>query len=159
MDRTRPPLAVVDHVDINRYAGTWYEIASYPNEFQRGCAGTRATYTLREDGRIGVLNECYRGGLDGELTRARGTAKVVDPVTKAKLKVTFFWPFYGDYWIIDLGKDYEYAVVGHPDYRYLWILSRSPRMEEDLYQSILRKIRSLSYDTERLVKTPQRERG
>jgi apolipoprotein D and lipocalin family protein len=153
------PLEVVPTVDLLRYMGTWYEIASYPNSFQRGCTATRATYRLLEDGRVEVLNECRRGSLEGELTTARGKAKVVDPATRAKLKVTFFWPFYGDYWIIDLGEDYEYAVVGHPNRQYLWILSRTPRMDEALYDRILERLTTKqAYDVTKLVKTAQQAR-
>ena len=146
---------VVPHVDINRYTGTWFEIARYPNRFQKGCVGTTAQYTLRDDGRIDVLNQCRENTLDGKLMSAKGTAKVVDVKTNAKLKVTFFWPFYGHYWIIDLGEHYEYAVVGHPDRKYLWILSRTPTMEEDLYNEILGRIKQQSYDVSKLIKTPQ----
>ena len=85
----------------------------------------------------------------------RGKAKVVDPVTNAKLKVTFFWPFYGDYWIIDLGEKYEYAVVGHPTRKYLWVLSRTPEMEESVYRGILERSEKQGYDTGRLMRTPQ----
>lgn len=148
-----PPLQTVQKVDLSRYMGTWYEIALYPTSFQRGCAATKATYTAREDGSVSVVNECRRGGLDGELTVAKGTAKVVDAETNAKLKVTFFWPFYGDYWIIDLGPDYDYAVVGHPSREYLWVLSRAPRMDESTYNGILERLKAQGYDPTRLVKT------
>jgi apolipoprotein D and lipocalin family protein len=150
-----PPLETVAKVDLAQYMGTWYEIASYPNSFQSGCTATKATYILRENGKVVVVNECRRGGLEGELTVAKGTAKVVDAVTNAKLKVTFFWPFYGDYWIIDLGKDYEYAVVGHPSRKYLWVLSRSRHMDEASYQGILERLQAQAYDTSRLTKTEQ----
>jgi len=146
---------VVPHVDISRYTGTWFEIARYPNRFQKGCVGTTAQYTLRDDGRIDVLNQCRENTLDGKLMSAKGTAKVIDMKTNAKLKVTFSWPFYGHYWIIDLGENYEYAVVGHPDRKYLWILSRTPTMEEDLYNQILGRIKQQGYDVSKLIKTPQ----
>ena len=113
------PLQTVPSVDLARYAGTWYEIASYPQRFQKGCTGTTATYTLRADGGVEVLNRCARDSLNGRVTVARGRARVVDRSTNARLKVSFFWPFWGDYWIIDLGKDYEYAVVGPPSRTYL----------------------------------------
>ena len=126
---TAAPLTTVDHVDLQRYVGKWYEIARYPNRFQRKCqSDTTATYTLREDGKVQVANACREK--DGTMTTANGTAKVVDPKTNAKLKVTFFWPFYGDYWILGLGPDYQYAIVGEPDRKYLWILSRTPAMDE-----------------------------
>ncbi len=149
------PLEVVPAVDLTRYTGVWYEISRYPNRFQEGCVGSRATYTLRSDGKIGVLNECFEGSFTGKLRQVNGTAKVVDRKTNAKLKVTFFWPFYGDYWIIDLGRDYEYAVVGHPDRTYLWILSRTKQMDEELYREILGRLTAQGYDTAKLIRTHQ----
>jgi apolipoprotein D and lipocalin family protein len=149
------PLEVVPFVDLTRYTGRWYEISRYPHRFQEGCVGSRATYTLREDGKIAVLNECYEGSFSGKLRDAKGTAKVVDKQSNAKLRVSFFWPFSGDYWIIDLGKEYEYAVVGHPDRTYLWILSRTKKMDEMLYQEILGRIAAKGYDAAKLIKTPQ----
>jgi len=150
-----PPLRTVPSVDLSRYVGTWYEIASYPQRFQKGCTGTMATYTLRADGKIDVLNRCSRDSLNGRVTVARGRAKVVDKNTNAKLKVSFFWPFWGDYWIIDLGRDYEYAVVGHPNRKYLWILSRTPVMDASVYEEILKRLGAQGYDTTRLVQTVQ----
>ena len=150
------PLQVVSHVDLNRYLGTWYEIARFPNRFQEGCVASRATYTLLEDGKIGVLNQCYKGGLSGELSSATGKAWVVDKETNAKLKVSFFWPFTGDYWIIDLGENYEYAVVGHPGRTYLWILSRTPEMDEALYNRLLERLQRQGYDTTKLIRSPQK---
>jgi apolipoprotein D and lipocalin family protein len=146
-----PPLAVVPRVDLGRYMGTWYEIASYPTWFQKGCAASTATYSLNPDGTVDVLNQCRK---EGELTAARGTAWVPDPADPAKLRVRFFWPFSGEYWIIDLGPDYEYAVVGHPSRDYLWVLSRTPRMEADLYARILERLKRSGYDPARLVRTP-----
>ncbi|MFH1703871.1 MAG: lipocalin family protein [Nitrospirota bacterium] len=157
MKKASPPLKVVTFVDLNRYAGTWYEIARFPNRFQKGCVGTTATYTLRKDGKIDVLNQCRKGTLDGEISSVKGTAWVVDNKTNAKLKVSFFWPFSGRYWIIELGEDYEYAVVGHPNRKYLWILSRSPRMDKKIYNLILEKLKLQFYDTNKLIKTLQFE--
>lgn len=151
-----PPI-VVEYVDLNRYAGTWYEIARYQHKFQEECVGSRATYTLREDGKISVLNECYDKSFDGKLRSAKGKAWVVDKKTNAKLKVSFFWPFSGDYWIIDLNKDYSYAVIGHPERKYLWILSRTPEMQEDVYQGILTRLRDQQYDTSKLIRTRQQK--
>lgn len=150
------PLNVVHVVDLKRYTGTWFEVASYPTSFQKGCAGTKATYSLRDDGDIDVLNQCYKKGFDGELSSAKGKAWVVDKATNAKLKVRFFWPFWGSYWIIDLGKEYEYAVVGHPSREYLWILSRTPHIDDVLYYDILDRITLQGYDTSKLVKTLQK---
>lgn len=147
------PLPVVPHVDLKRYAGEWYEIARFLNSFQRDCVGSKATYTLRDDGKMSVLNQCYDKSLSGKLREATGTAWVVDEKTNAKLKVSFFWPFAGDYWIIELGKNYEYTVIGHPDRKYLWILSRTKTMREDLYQAILDRLKAVGYDTAKLIKS------
>jgi apolipoprotein D and lipocalin family protein len=154
-----PPLETVAHVDLSRYVGTWYEIASFPQSFQRGCTATTATYTLREDGDIDVLNRCRDGSLDGKERSALGRARVVDRATNAKLEVSFFRPFWGDYWIIDLADDYTYAVVGHPGRDYLWILARTPTMADATYQSIVARLRAQGYDTSRLVRTLQRHRA
>jgi apolipoprotein D and lipocalin family protein len=152
---SRPPLRPAPSVDLARYAGKWYEIARLPNRFQRGCAAdTTATYTPRPDGKITVVNECRTAG--GRLKSARGTARLAgagEPNTK--LKVTFFWPFSGNYWIIDLDPDYRWAVVGEPDRDYLWILSREPRLDDRVFEGILERARQQGYKLERLMRTPQ----
>jgi len=150
------PLVTVVSVDLDRYVGQWYEIARYHHRFQEGCVGSRATYTLRDDGRITVVNECYDKSFAGKLRSVKGKAWVVDKKTNARLKVSFFWPFAGDYWIIDLGRDYEYAVVGHPSRKYLWVLSRTPEMEEKVYQGILERLQIQEYDTAKLIRTVQK---
>ena len=150
-----PPLQTVANVDLNRYMGKWYEIASFPQWFQKGCVATTATYALREDGDVDVLNQCRDKKLDGKLRSAKGKAWVVDPQSNAKLKVRFFWPFSGDYWVIDLGAEYQYAVVGHPKRNYLWILSRSRQMDPAVYEGILERLRQKHYDLSRLKKTLQ----
>jgi apolipoprotein D and lipocalin family protein len=153
------PLEVVDSVDLDRYLGRWYEIASYPMFFQRGCTATTADYSLREDGLIKVINSCRKGTLDGKLKQAKGKAKVVDTETDAKLKVSFFGPFWGDYWIIDLDPDYQWAVVGVPSRKYLWILSRVPHMDEALYDEITGRLPDKGYDPTRLNRTQQPRAG
>lgn len=150
-----PPLRAVAHVELERYVGTWYEIASFPQRFQRGCTATMATYAIRRDGNIDVLNSCRKGSLDGEAKSARGRARVVDHSTNARLQVSFFRPFWGDYWIIDLADDYSYAVVGHPSRDYLWILGRSPAMTDATWQSIVDRLQAQGYETSRLARTLQ----
>jgi len=155
---TRQPLRTVDSVDLSRYSGTWYEIARYPNRFQRDCqSDVTAEYTLRKDGKVQVLNSCRQK--DGKTKTARGTAKVADKRTNAKLRVTFFWPFYGDYWVIGLSPDYRYAIVGEPKRKYLWILSRTPEMDEGTYKEALEQIRAAGYDPDKLLKTRQSPRN
>lgn len=145
-----PPLETVPSVDIPRYMGVWHEVAKYPNRFQKGCFGASATYTLRPDGAVDVVNRCRDGSFDGPVREARGKAVVVDGTTNAKLSVTFFWPFSGDYQIIALGDSYEYAVVGEPSRKYLWILAREARMEAARYASIIEILRRNGYDPSRL---------
>jgi apolipoprotein D and lipocalin family protein len=143
----------VPFVNLKKYAGTWYEIARYPNRFQKNCVSdVRATYSLRADGKIGVLNQCVQA--NGKMKTANGTGKVVDRTGNAKLKVTFFWPFYGDYWILNLDPDYTFAVVGEQDRKYLWILSRTPEIDSNLYNKILERITRQGYDTTKLIRTP-----
>jgi len=147
-------LEVVQSVDLTRYVGRWYEISRLPNKFQKKCADTvTANYTMRANGKIEVINRCRKAS--GEYSTAKGMAKIVDKKTNAKLKVTFFWPFYGDYWILDLGPNYEYAVVGEPSRKYLWVLSRSPRMDEALYQLLLQKMAAKGFNTDRMIRTSQ----
>ncbi len=150
-------LKTVEHVDVKRYMGIWYELARIPHRFERGLVGVTAEYSLLEDGKVRVVNRGRKGGLDGMERRAQGVAEVVDPETNAKLKVSFFWPFKGNYWIIELGSDYEYAVVGDESREYLWILSRTPQMEAGVYDELLRRAREKGFDVSRLEKVPQGE--
>ena len=155
MAQDKPPLKVVESVDLQRYLGKWYEIASYPAWFQKDCTGSTAEYTLTTDGRIQVINRCRKKRLDGPLKESKGKAEVVDTSTNAKLKVWFFWPFKSNYWIIELDDDYRWAVVGEPGRKYLWILSRTPVMDEAVYQGILSRLPQKGYDPGRLQLTPQ----
>ena len=148
------PLKTVDQIDLARYVGKWYEIARYPNRFEKDCASdVTAEYTRRNDGKITVTNACRKA--DGKGKESKGTAKVVDAKSNAKLKVTFFWPFSGEYWVIDLDPDYKYAVVGEPDRKYLWVLSRTSELAPGVYKRILAKVRELGYEPAKLLKTPQ----
>jgi apolipoprotein D and lipocalin family protein len=150
-----PSPEVVPSVDLNRYAGKWHEIARLPNRFQRDCAGeVTATYSLRPDGKITVLNQCRAA--DGRSKSATGTARIANAKgPSSKLKVTFFWPFSGDYWIIGLDPDYRWALVGGPGHKYLWVLSRDPHMDDTVYARIVDLARSQGYDVSRLLKAPQ----
>jgi apolipoprotein D and lipocalin family protein len=153
---SRPPLEPVAALDTQRYLGSWYEIARYPNSFQRGCVGVTATYTPREDGRIGVRNECRMERLDGPVRSIEGKAwQVGDQADSAKLKVQFFWPFAANYWVIALDPDYRWAVVGEPSRDYLWVLSRTPQMDDTLYGALLERLRGLGYDPARVQRTLQ----
>jgi apolipoprotein D and lipocalin family protein len=143
----------VAQVDLNKYAGTWYEIASFPQRFQKGCYNTTATYSLSEKGYVIVENRCLKDNSPDSESYIKGKAFVVPGTGNAQLKVQFFWPFRGKYWIIDLAEDYSYAVVGHPNKKYLWILSRTQDMPENIYNDILLKISIMGFDTTRLVRT------
>jgi len=152
-------LQVVEHVDLSRYLGTWYEVASIPVWFQRECAGgSTATYSLDTDGKISVLNQCCTK--ERQKKQARGKAWVVDTKTNAKLKVSFFslfgfWLFAGDYWIIDLGPNYEYAVIGHPGRSIGWILSRTPVLPDDVLRGIGERLTAKGYNFSQFKKTNQ----
>ena len=150
--------SVVKELDIDRYLGRWYEIARYDHKFERGLQGVTATYSFREDGKIKVVNAGFQDSLDGPRSEAVGKAKIPDPNVPAKLKVSFFWFFYGDYYVLELDKNYEWALVGSSVDKYLWILSRSPRMEETLYKDLLVRLEERGYDVKKLIKVQQPEK-
>ena len=147
-------LPTVNGLDTDRYLGTWYEIGSYANRFQKGCVATSAIYTRKENGRIGVANTCRRERLDGEVRSIQGEAWSASG-DSARLKVRFFWPFSGDYWVIGLDPQYRWALVGEPRRKYLWILSREPSMDETTYARILELAQQRGYDPARVQRTPQ----
>ena len=138
-------------VALSAYLGTWHEYGRYEAPFQRGCEGVTADYSLRDDGKIQVINACFKSGLDGKRTTATGRAKVVDGSQGAKLRVSFFGPFYGDYWVLDrgeVGQDgrYPWSIVGEPSGRYLWILTREPRPTPALRAELEERARAMGYD-------------
>jgi len=148
-------LQTVPHVDLTKYAGKWYEIASYPQRFQKGCHSTTAEYSLSDKGYVIVENQCNRDSINGKRTYIKGKAFVVKNSGNAKLKVQFFWPFKGDYWIIDLADDYSYSVVSNPNKKYLWILSRTPKVSEIVYQQIISRLKEKGFDLTKLQTTQQ----
>ena len=149
---------VVNELDIQKYLGTWYEIARYDHSFERGLVGVTANYSFREDGKIKVLNSGYKNSFDGKFYQAIGKAKIPDPIdAPAKLKVSFFLFFYGDYYVLELDKDYQWAVIGSSSDKYLWILSRKPQMEEELYNQLLDKLQKRGYDVSKLLKVEQKK--
>ena len=151
----------VTRVELDRYAGKWYEIARFPNKFQSQCAGdVTADYIRRGDGQFDVVNRCRK--TDGALDEAKGRARVADTVTNAKLDVRFApdwmaWlpTVWAPYWIIDLAPDYAYAAVGDPKREFLWILSRTPQLPDHIYENVVNQVTAQGYDTARLVKTRQ----
>jgi len=154
-----PPVQTVAAVDLQRYLGHWYEIARFPNSFQDGrgrrCVQTTATYGLRPDGQVSVENRCLDAADGNRETGASGRAYVVEGSNNARLRVTFFWPFYGDYWVIGLDPDYRWAVVGAPGRDYLWILSRTPTMTAADRAAAEAAARAQGFDIGRLQETPQ----
>ena len=149
------PLQTVPTVDLKKYAGKWHEIASFPQYFQKGCHCTTAEYTVTDKGYVIVENRCNRGSVTGKQSYIKGKAFVVKNSGNAKLKVQFFWPFKGKYWIIDLADDYNYAVVSNPNRKYLWILSRTPNLNETVYQQITTRLKEKGFDMAKLQHTQQ----
>ena len=140
-------------VDLSRYLGRWYEIARYENRFETGCEAVTADYARQRDGKISVVNSCHRGSADGTLEEAKGTAYVVENSGNAKLRVAFFWPFYGDYWVLDHADDYSWSIVGEPGGRYLWLLARAPHLSKKQTRQLVRTMEQMGYDTSRLYFT------
>lgn len=147
-----PALKTVQKIDLNSYLGTWYEIARYEHFFEKGCSDVKATYSLKENGDINVLNECIK---EGELSQAKGVAYATDE-SNSKLKVSFFRPFYGNYWILMIGESYEYALIGDPSREYLWILARKNTISEELRNTILMRLPEFGYTQDKLVWTEQK---
>ena len=147
---------VVKELNIERYLGTWYEIARYDHRFERGLAGVTANYSFREDGGIKVVNIGYKETLNGEKSVAVGKAKIPNPDIPSKLKVSFFWFFYGDYFVLELNENYQWALIGSSSDKYLWILSRSPQMNKNLYDELLSKLTKRGYDVSKLIKIEQK---
>jgi apolipoprotein D and lipocalin family protein len=143
---------VVSSVDLKKYAGKWYEIARLPNSFERKLKCITATYTVRDDGKIAVLNSGHYITEPDKINNAKGVAWVPDKSSPAKLKVQFFWPFSGDYWIIYLEKDYKYVLVGDPAFKYLWILCREKTMDETTYQMLLKKATEDGFDIKPIIR-------
>lgn len=161
-DGRSPDGETVGSVDISKYMGLWYEVASIPVRFQRDCVATTAQYTLLDNGQVEVLNSCRKATLDGELKEAKGRGRVVEKETNSKLEVSFVgpfpgdtWFFWADYWIVELGKDYEYAVVGSPTKKYLWVLSREKEMNSALLEQILQRRADEGYDITAVKQTLQ----
>jgi lipocalin len=148
---------VVKELDIERYLGKWYEISRYDHSFERGLVGVTATYSFRKDGKIKVVNSGYKKTLDGKKSEAIGKAKIPYPNEPSKLKVSFFWFFYGDYYVMELDENYQWAVIGSSSDKYLWILSRTPIMAESLYNDLLEKLTKRGFDVSKLIKVAQKD--
>ena len=149
------PLNTVDHVDIDKYLGKWYEIARLPNSFEKGLICCTADYSMREDGKITVLNSGHPDKNPEKVETAKGKAWLPDKDVTSKLKVQFFWPFRGDYYIFHLDDDYQYVLVGAPNRKYLWLLSRTPAIEDALFNELMEIAKTNDFDISTIYKTPQ----
>jgi apolipoprotein D and lipocalin family protein len=147
-------LEVTNHLDINKYLGTWYEIARLPNSFEKNLDRVTANYSLKENGDIRVLNKGYIIG-SSEFKEAEGTAWIPDANEPAKLKVRFFWPFTGKYWVIELDKDYKYAMVGDPSRDYLWFLARERALSDSVYNYLLKSAEQKGFNIKTIIKVNQ----
>jgi len=146
-------VSVVQNIDLERYIGKWYEIASLSGRFQKGCQCTTAEYDLLVGkSYLSVKNKCFRKGKWSEIS---GKAFFNSSSSEGKLKVQFFWPFRADYFIIDLPYDYSWAVVTTPGYKYVWILSRKPKLDDNIYQEILNRLKKKGFDVNLLSLTSQ----
>jgi lipocalin len=148
----------VKELDVKRYMGKWYEIARFPHSFEKNLVGVTATYELMENGKIKVINEGYKNTLEGKFSRAEGKAKIPNKKEPGKLRVSFFWDFYSDYYVLELDKNYQYAMIGSSSDKYFWILSRSPQMDEKTYQMLVDKALRRGYNLKKLIKVPQPEK-
>ena len=148
-------ILTVPYVDLERYAGKWYEIASISQRFQKDCTCTTAEYTVTDQGYVVVENRCIKEKRTDKPAYIKGKAFVVEKTGNAQLNIQFYWPFKGKYWVIKLADDYSYAVVSHPNKKYLWILSRTPTMDPMTYELILTSLRSMNFDLTQLKTTKQ----
>ncbi len=146
----------VENFEVQRFLGQWHEIARYPHSFEKDLVGVTANYSMREDGLIKVVNKGFKKSLQGPVKEAVGKAKIPDSSIPSKLKVSFFWIFYADYFVLELDqKNYQWAVIGSSSPKYLWILSRTPQMDEDQYKKLLELIQLRGYDLGKLERVLQ----
>lgn len=152
--KTTQDLSTAEHVDVSKYAGQWYEIARLPNSFEKGLECVTATYTQKSNGKIEVLNKGY-SSKKGSYKTANGTAWIPDSNFPGRLKVTFFWPFSGNYYILALDENYQYALVGDPSRKYLWVLARTKTLDEAIYTSLMNHADKNGFDTSQVIKIDQ----
>jgi len=146
---------VVKDLDIDKYLGTWYEIARFDHSFERNLVGVTANYSLRSDGKIKVINRGFKNTLDGKVSEAIGKAKIPNPKQPSKLKVSFFWFFYADYFVLELDNNYQWAIIGSSSDKYLWIIARTPEIDDKLYSKLLEILKNRGYDVNKLIKVKQ----
>lgn len=148
-------LTTVDRVDLDKYKGTWYEIARLPNSFEKGLTCVTATYSLKDNGKIAVLNKGYAAEPKGKWKTANGTAWVPDEAYPGRLKVTFFWPFAGNYYILALDENYQYVLVGDPSRKYLWVLARGKKLDRGIYSELMDHARMNGFDIQQVIEVEQ----
>ncbi|MDA3954557.1 MAG: lipocalin family protein [Bacteroidales bacterium] len=149
--KNKQELPTVKEVNINNYLGEWYEIARLPNRFEKGLECVTATYSLNENGKIDVLNKGFSVKNKEEFKTAKGIAWIPDSKCPGRLKVSFFRPFSGKYYIIALDKEYKYALVGDPSRKYLWVLSRTKKLEDVVYSNLINIAKSQSFDVNKMI--------
>jgi lipocalin len=149
--KSNASLPTVDKLDVTRYAGTWYEIERLPNRFEKGLQCVTATYTVRPDGRITVLNKGFQTDNPSKVSDIKGTAWVPDPEYPGRLKVRFFWPFAGDYYVIALDDKYAHALVGDPSRKFLWILARHPQPDASIVSELKSIATEQGFDTNKMI--------
>jgi apolipoprotein D and lipocalin family protein len=152
-----PPPSTVASLDVDRYMGVWHEIARLPFPFEEDCFGASAKYEAINEEEFLITNYCWKKSFFGPMQRAHAKAWVDDMDQKSKLKVSFFWPFAGDYWVLYVDADYRTALVGTPDRKYLWIMSRDFQMPDDDYQALVRLAEEKGFDVSKLIRTPQKK--
>lgn len=145
-------------INVEQFMGTWYEIARFPHKFERNLVGVTASYRLKKNGKVEVINRGYENTLDGKPKKAKAFAKIPNPDETGRLKVYFFWPFGADYLVLDIDEDYTWALIGSSSPDYLWILSRTPQLPNDTYKKIVQKAKSIGYDVSKLETVKQKVR-
>jgi apolipoprotein D and lipocalin family protein len=148
-------ITVVPEVNLQMYAGTWYEIARLPFYFESKLKCITATYSIREDGEISVLNKGHLISDPAKIKSSKGKAFIPDKSVPAKLKVQFFWPFKGDYWIMELDEDYKYVLIGEPSFKYLWILAGEKKLDQAIMEMLLKRATDSGYNLTDLILTEQ----
>jgi apolipoprotein D and lipocalin family protein len=149
--KTNRDLSTVNEVNLEKYAGQWYEIARLPNKFEKGLKCVTATYSLKKNEKIEVLNKGFSTEKIGEAKSVKGTAWIPNPEFQGRLKVSFFWPFAGNYYIISLDEEYQYVLVGDPSRKYLWILSRTKQLDEIIYSRLLDIAKQKGFKVEEVI--------
>jgi apolipoprotein D and lipocalin family protein len=153
--KTTQNLPTVEKVDIEKYAGVWYEIARLPNSFEKGLECVTATYTVKSNGKIEVLNKGFSVEKKGDIKTAKGTARVPDSNYPGRLKVSFFWPFAGNYYIMSLDDNYQYALVGDPSRKFLWVLYRTKNLDDAIYSRLMEHAKNNGFEPERVIEIDQ----